>query len=229
MVGAFENLVIKETINPESQNYKKIRPEGNYTVDQVRSRIKDLFGVGESRYTPEVVVDGNPKWQDGMGEAARWTKPQTLQDAKEEKETYKNCPVSDGEWTGDRGNSKWIPDGEYVPQKQNDAKDSWETILDSHKIDGIEFNEGEPDFKDVSKGNVEIDGFSDSRDDNFDKADMELAEEKGCSPREVAQWRKENHYTWHECKDMKTMQKVPSVVHNNIPHSGGISEAKKAV
>lgn len=33
MVGAFENLVIKETINPESQNYKKIRPEGNYTVD----------------------------------------------------------------------------------------------------------------------------------------------------------------------------------------------------
>ena len=102
MVGAFENLVIKETINPESQNYKKIRPEGNYTVDQVRSRIKDLFGVGESRYTPEVVVDGNPKWQDGTGEAARWTKPQTLQDAKEEKETYKNCPVSDGEWTGDQ-------------------------------------------------------------------------------------------------------------------------------
>lgn len=63
----------------------------------------------------------------------------------------------------------------------------------------------------------------------YTKADIELAEEKGCSPREVAQWRKENHYTWHECKDMKTMQKVPSVVHNNIPHSGGISEAKKAV
>ena len=47
------------------------------------------------------------------------------------------------------------------------------------------------------------------------------------SPEDVAKWRKENGYTWHECKDMKTMQKVPSEVHNNIPHSGGISEAKK--
>jgi len=27
--------------------------------------------------------------------------------------------------------------------------------------------------------------------------------------------------------DMKTMQKVPSKIHNNISHSGGISAAKK--
>lgn len=63
--------------------------------------------------------------------------------------------------------------------------------------------------------------------DNFDKADIELAKQRGCTPEEVAKWRKENGYTWHECKDMKTMQKVPSQVHNNISHSGGISAAKK--
>ena len=55
-----------------------------------------------------------------------------------------------------------------------------------------------------------------------------LALQRGCAPEEVAQWRKENHYTWHECNDCKTMQKVPSEVHGNIPHSGGISVYKAA-
>ncbi|WP_442866219.1 HNH endonuclease signature motif containing protein [Aeromonas sp. QDB50] len=100
-------------------------------------------------------------------------------------------------------------------------------ILEKYDIDGIRFKDGEPDFSEISKGDVEIEPFSDSRSDNFDKADIELAKQKGCSPEDVAKWRKENGYTWHECKDMKTMQKVPSEVHNNIPHSGGISEAKK--
>ena len=104
---------------------------------------------------------------------------------------------------------------------------SYISYLEKYDIDGIRFKDGEPDFSEISKGDVEIEPFSDSRSDNFDKADIELAKQKGCSPEDVAKWRKENGYTWHECKDMKTMQKVPSEIHNNIPHSGGISEAKK--
>ena len=57
---------------------------------------------------------------------------------------------------------------------------------------------------------------------------MKMAEQHGCTPQEVAAWRKANGCTWHECRDMQTMQKVPSAVHNNVPHSGGIS-AKKAM
>ena len=37
---------------------------------------------------------------------------------------------------------------------------------------------------------------------------------------------KENNYTWHESRDMSTMQKVPNEIHANIPHSGGVSKAK---
>ena len=37
---------------------------------------------------------------------------------------------------------------------------------------------------------------------------------------------KENKYSWHECKDCKTMQLVPIEVHGNIEHKGGISEMK---
>jgi hypothetical protein len=144
-------------------------------------------------------------------------------------ENMKNCPVegNNGHWEGDRGDSKWYPDLDHVPRKANPDGKTWREILDEYGIDGIEYKDGEPDFSEISKGNVEIEPFSDNRSDNFDKADIELAKQKGCTPEEVAKWRKEHGYTWHECKDMKTMQKVPSEVHANVSHSGGISEAKK--
>ena len=144
-------------------------------------------------------------------------------------ENMRNCPIdgNNGHWDGERGDSNWYPDSDYVPGKGNPEGKTWSEILDKYGIDHIPFKDGEPDFSEISKGNVEIEPFSDSRTDNFDKADIELAKQKVCTPEEVAKWRKENGYTWHECKDMKTMQKVPSEVHNNVPHSGGISEAKK--
>ena len=132
-----------------------------------------------------------------------------------------------GSWEGERGNSKWTPDNDYIPQKANPESKTWEEIKKDTKIDGISFKEGEPDFKEISKGSVEIESFSADRSDNFDRADIELAKEYNCSPEDVKTWRKENKYTWHECKDMKTMEKVPSIVHNNISHRGGISEVKK--
>lgn len=141
----------------------------------------------------------------------------------------KNCPIENGEWSGERGDSKWHPDREYTPLKSNPEGKTWDEILKKYEIDGITFKDGEPDFSEISKGNVEIEPFTENRDDNFTKADMELAKQHSCPPEEVRKWRKENGYTWHECKDMKTMQKVPSEVHNNISHSGGISEAKKGV
>lgn len=144
-------------------------------------------------------------------------------------DSNRNCPIegNNGNWDGDRGNSKWVPDRDYIPSKTNHDGKTWGEILDKYKIDGINFKEGEPDFSKIGKGTVEIESFTNSRTDNFDKADIELAKHKGCSPEEVCKWRKENGYTWHECKDMRTIQKVPSEVHNNISHSGGISEVKK--
>lgn len=141
----------------------------------------------------------------------------------------KHCPIEGhgGHWDGERGDSRWVPDKDYVPQKQNPEQHSWGKILNEYGIKDIPFKDGAPNFNEVSKGNVEIEDFSANRSDNFDKADIELAKQRGCTPEEVAKWRKENGYTWHECRDMKTMQKVPSKVHNNIPHSGGVSEAKK--
>lgn len=139
----------------------------------------------------------------------------------------KFCPSENGEWSGERGNSKWIPDKDYIPQKANPQGKCWGEILKKQGIKGIEFWNGEPNFGPISKAAVEIKGFSEDRTDNFDKADIALAKKRGCSPEDIKRLRKENALTWHECKDMKTMQLVPSIVHNNIPHRGGISEIKR--
>lgn len=139
------------------------------------------------------------------------------------------CPIEghNGHWEEDRGNSKWIPDGGTIPTRYNPDGLTWDEILEKHVIDGIEYKDGEPDFSPVSKGEVTIDDFTDDRISNFTQADEALAKQRGCSPDEVKKWREENGYTWHECRDCETMQKVPRVVHNNMDHSGGISEYKK--
>ena len=95
-------------------------------------------------------------------------------------------------------------------------------------MDGIEFKDGFPVFDEISRGTVEIEDFetggSDAKDRNFKRADIAMAEQRGCTPQEVKEWRDNNNYTWHECEDKRTMQKVPNEVHANVPHDGGRSQ-----
>lgn len=147
---------------------------------------------------------------------------------------YNRLPRS-GSWegtngeSGEKGNSTWKPNPEDVPSHANEDGRTWGEIMDEYGIDGIPFNDGEPDFSEVSKGTVEIDDFSTERfgaGGNFDQADEKLAEQRGCTKEEVQAWRAENNYTWHEKQDCKTMQKVPREIHHNVPHTGGISILK---
>lgn len=150
-----------------------------------------------------------------------------------ELDEVKCCPIegNGGHWEGERGNSKWFPNRDEIPKNPLTNPDglTWGQILDKYGIDGIEFKNGEPDFSPVAKGTVEIDHFTDNRygkGGNFDQACERLAEQRGCTKEEVKAWMKENKYTWHERSDCKTMDKVPTEIHGNIRHSGGISEAK---
>ena len=150
-----------------------------------------------------------------------------------ELDEVKGCPIegNGGHWERERGNSKWFPNRDEIPKNPLTNPDglTWGQILDKYGIDGIEFKNGEPDFSPVAKGTVEIDHFTDNRygkGGNFDQACERLAEQRGCTKEEVKAWMKENKYTWHERSDCKTMDKVPTEIHGNIRHSGGISEAK---
>ena len=146
------------------------------------------------------------------------------------KEISKGCPIegNGGNRHGERGNSNWILNKEYVPQKYNPDGMTFGEILDKFNIENpkILFKEGYPDFSGISKGEVQIDEFTSSRADNFTQADEKLSKQWEISPEDVATWRKENRYTWHECEDCKTMQLVPSEIHGNVNHFGGVSIAK---
>lgn len=138
-------------------------------------------------------------------------------------------PRTGGHWEGEAGESRWIPDKNLEPGDRNGTNPehkTWGEILEEHGVESVPFRNGEVDFSDISKGKVEIDDFSADRSSNFDQADEKLAEQRGCTPEDVAKWRSENGYTWHECRDCKTMLAVPTEIHGNIPHSGGISEYK---
>jgi len=153
---------------------------------------------------------------------------------------YHSCPVAKegyGKWDdngqGERGESKWIPDRDYIntDPKSNPESLTNGQIMDKHHIDGINYREGNPDFSDVRVGStVEIESFSDKRPQNFAKADIAYGNANDMSPEDVATMRKEQKLTWHEHIDCKTMELVPSEIHNNksmASHRGGISKMKE--
>ena len=149
---------------------------------------------------------------------------------------YKNIPQNGGVWSGEPGNSKWIPNKEDIPKQPYGNEKTWATILEEHGIDGIEFKEGEPDFTPVAEGSVEIEDFTTNRDDNFFQADQNLAQKwnqeskngkNDWSISDIRQYRKEKKLTLHERSDMKNMDLVAQEIHGNIPHSGGISKKKR--
>lgn len=161
--------------------------------------------------------------------------PETHAVSSTEREVH--WPQTGGHWEGDETNGwRWIPDGDVIPPKNNEGGHNWAEILGREKIDGIPFSkDGEPDFSEISRGDVQIENFSTVRNDNFTQADIKLSEQwnqdakdgkSDWTPNDVRAYRTENKLVWHEHSDMKTMDLKPKDVHNNIPHSGGISVAK---
>ncbi|MGP1579936.1 MAG: HNH endonuclease [Wolinella sp.] len=145
-------------------------------------------------------------------------------------------PDKNGMWEGEKGDGTWKPDPDSIPKKPSDNERTWREILEPYGTEGIEFKDGEPDFTPVSEASVEIEDFGLERDDNFTQADEALAKKwseeqkdgKDWTAKDVEQYRKEHKLSWHERSDQKTMDLVPQVIHGNIPHSGGISAAKKS-
>jgi hypothetical protein len=153
-----------------------------------------------------------------------------------EKADHRNCPIEAegyGMWEGERGESKWVPERDYVNTDDSANPDGLTNgkIMDKYNIEGIDYKDGEPDFSDIRVGNpVEIEEYSDKRPQNFAKADIAYADANGTKPEVVKDMREKEHLTWHEHRDCKTMELVPSEVHNNksiASHRGGISEIKE--
>lgn len=140
-----------------------------------------------------------------------------------------------GKWSGDRGESMFIPTADRVRE-----------ILRNKGLEGIIYKDGIPDFNPISEAKVTIQGMSQHRLSqmgengerivgNYEKADTECAKAWNLEQRDgkddwthqdVKKWREANEYTWHEHNDMKTCSLVPTEVHKVCSHLGVVSEIK---
>lgn len=133
-----------------------------------------------------------------------------------------------GEWTGERGESTYIPSDQEMKE-----------LLAQFELEGIEYKNGIPDFSKCSACTVEIDNMGSTRygeDGNFAQCDAKAAEQwnkegrdgkTDWTARDVKKWREENGYSWHERNDMKTCDLIPTKVNDYFGHLGGVAECKK--
>lgn len=240
-VSMINKPVIKEneTLTPLKQELpsfddfweKQETPEKNAPLEQTRTsrdastETMDVPNSENMEKDPIKQIDSNEtenveKKNDGSDYPSTY----------EERVKYTPAEGERGHWDGERGESKYTPTDPDIQE-----------TLDKYGMDGIEYKDGIPDFSGCSEATVEIDNMTTNRnvgeDSNFAQADQKCAEKwnqekrdgrDDWTARDVANWRRENHYSWHECNDMKTCQLVPTEINDYFGHLGGVGECNRA-
>lgn len=154
------------------------------------------------------------------------------------KERLDRTPIDSdlGTWTGERGESLFIPNTEKRGATIG-------RMLEEHGLEGIEYRDGNPDFSVIAEETVEIEMTANRLSNrikgivgNFEKADAECARQwnlKGkdgrtdWNSRAVSNYRNEHSLSWHENPDRKTCELISQDIHGYFRHLGGFSECVK--
>ena len=164
------------------------------------------------------------------------------------RENIKRTPVNNGEWSGERGETMWIPADTQVQE-----------LLERYETNGIEYTDGIPDFSQLSafeynlnetefteKNSEQFQSCNDGLSDYFSDLADEYAGEECDNPLENAKYReilkntfkcdeselnniqialeqreKPEGYTWHHTEKKGIMQLVKTEIHNSARHRGG--------
>ncbi len=151
----------------------------------------------------------------------------------------KNIPTSGGLWTGEPGDSIWIPDDTVIPPDKgysNMLHKTWFQIKSENNIRGISFSDGRADFRPVSKAEVVFDWERELGKEGIrrivETGDRQylheagfalLAKNMGKNVQEVKEYKERLNLVWHEEPDCETLRLVVREVHDNIRHFGGIA------
>jgi A nuclease of the HNH/ENDO VII superfamily with conserved WHH len=147
------------------------------------------------------------------------------------------CPVGGNRFGTQSPKEGWVKgergNGDWDPAKSGLSTDKVDDIESVTKGKPIEFKDGNPDLSEytykvkgadgsVADGKVEIElSPVGDRDADFRKAREAMAEKLGQDG-----FKEPKGWTWHHNEDGTTMELIPSGLHNNVPHSGGVSLAK---
>jgi hypothetical protein len=128
-------------------------------------------------------------------------------------------PSSAGRWTGEVGESGWVSE---LPEV---------SAITGGKP--IPYKNGFPVFKEWAIGEVKLDKMKGNRTTDFDDADKLFAQQKGWfknglpDAKRVEKMRATEDLTWHHVEDKVTMQLVPQILNNKIPHTGGAALVRR--
>ena len=139
-VGRNQEIPSPERMSPEINGFRDIKPEDGITFKESQKYWDSFFDsdIEENDYFSTY------------------------------DERLKQTPKEDsdrGEWEGERGESKFIPNDPEI-----------KAILEKYGLDGIVYKDGIPDFSDVSESTVEIDNMTENRAENFKQCDEKCAE-----------------------------------------------------
>lgn len=141
-------------------------------------------------------------------------------------ERYNHTPKSRGIWTGERGNSIFIPFDIY-----SDVINK----LNKYNLNGITYIDGCVDFSKCSVATIAIPDMSKCRYKNFAACNEKCAiywnsinflDYSDWTSSSVKKYREQNCFTWHERNDCVHCDLVPTIIHSFFTHLGGVSECR---
>ena len=142
------------------------------------------------------------------------------------KERINHTPKTRGYWTGERGNSIFIPLDTY-----SDVINE----LNNYNLNGITYIDGCVDFSKCSVATISIPDMSACRRKNFKICDEHCAAYWNSinflnfpdwTSSLVNKYRQLNRFTWHERNDCIHCDLVPTIIHSFFTHLGGVSESR---
>ena len=174
--------------------------------------------------------------------------PSTTTDEPEHRKPL--IPTDSGRFEGENGNSEFYPDNVEAQAKIREFGKKSVTYSNGYP-DFSPFTEHETRWGKIGC-QVEIGHMTEHRENpsfeyghrprgaghdpnydlgNFAQADNELLskvkmDHPDATLDDIEDLKKTNKLTWHECEDGKTMQLVPTEIHQACKHSGGVSESK---
>jgi len=188
----------------------------NFKNEMDRILREKMEGKSDSNHS---IKDVEVKAVEGTGKDADVTKGYDVTPKYSSyKERLDRTPKNNGTWEAERGESKFVSEKPKVKE-----------YLDEAGVDGVEYKNAIPDFSPFTKGEVKIPNMTNDRRKNFANADETLANqwstpEKKWTADDVADWRDDKNYTWHELNDLESMQLVPGKINGTFNHLGGVGE-----
>lgn len=136
-------------------------------------------------------------------------------------------PLKHGHWDGEREKSEFIFDDDYIFRDTAMYPDrlTMREIKNLYCFESISYHNNEPDFSSFSRGTVQLSPFPSRRtgnDGTYTQAMAALARETNQTVKDIEHMMEEEHLTWHECSDRKTMMLIPSIINATYKHTGGI-------